>query len=131
MRSIQASRVNETNPSPYDQVFFLTQAVINEAFYAMFPSPVPFKRQDKEAARTGRTGQWITKGQVLAPEVVIHVEDRSPAYFVLFTLHFHSGTIHLRTSPPGATDTFQPFRLDGWRLVFKTRISKDESNSFY
>ncbi|KGO50082.1 hypothetical protein PEX1_079460 [Penicillium expansum] len=122
MPSVAWSQVNETNPSPYDQVFILSEAVINQSFQAMFPMPVPFSRQDKEAVRTRQTGQWISNGMVSAPQVSIHVEERSPAYLTLFTLPFTSGMIHLRTSPRGARDTFQNFPLGGWKLVFKTRI---------
>lgn len=126
MPSVAWSQVNETNPSPYDQVFILSEAVINQSFQAMFPMPVPFSRQDKEAVRTRQTGQWISNGMVSAPQVSIHVEERSPAYLTLFTLPFTSGMIHLRTSPRGARDTFQNFPLGGWKLVFKTRIGKHE-----
>ncbi|KAL5050837.1 hypothetical protein BDW71DRAFT_173287 [Aspergillus fruticulosus] len=129
MPSVEWSRVNQTDPSPYDQVFILSEKVINEAFDAMFPTPVPFSRQDKEAVRTRRTGQWIANAHVGAPRISIHVEERNPAYLVLFTLSFDSGRIHLRTSPPGAPSTFGNFPLAGWKLVFKTRIASKVLNS--
>lgn len=127
MSAFKSSRVNETDPSPYDQVFLLSQAFINNAFQSMFPQPVSFSRKDREFLRTKTTGQWITAGQVSAPSISIHVEERNPAYSALFNLTFASGTIHLRTSPRGARDTFQNYPLDGWQLVFKTRIGKDET----
>ncbi|KAL4815456.1 hypothetical protein BDW67DRAFT_176276 [Aspergillus spinulosporus] len=129
MPSVEWSRVNQTDPSPYDQVFILSEKVINEAFEAMFPTPVPFSRQDKEAVRTRRTGQWIANARVRAPRISIHVEERNPAYLMLFTLSFDSGRIHLRTSPPGAPSTFGNFPLAGWKLVFKTRIASKVLNS--
>ncbi|KAL4946613.1 hypothetical protein BDV06DRAFT_218080 [Aspergillus oleicola] len=123
MPSIQWSKTNQTNPSPYDQIFILSENVINEAFRAMFPQPVSFSRQDKEAVRTRRTGQWISNAKVEAPSISMHVEERNPAYMALFTLSFDSGRIHLRTSPPGAPSTFGNYPLNGWKLVFKTRIA--------
>ncbi|KAL4949260.1 hypothetical protein BDW69DRAFT_188476 [Aspergillus filifer] len=103
MPSVQWSRANQTNPSPYDQIFILSENVINEAFRAMFPTSVPFSRQDKEAVRTRRTGQWISNAKVEAPSISMHVEERNPAYMAFFTLTFDTGgRIHLRTSPPGA-----------------------------
>ncbi|KAL4960398.1 uncharacterized protein BDV14DRAFT_204709 [Aspergillus stella-maris] len=129
MPSVQWSRANQTNPSPYDQIFILSENVINEAFRAMFPSPVSFSRQDQEAVRTRRTGQWISNAKVEAPSISMHVEERNPSFMAFFTLSFDSGRIHLRTSPPGAPSTFGNYPLTGWKLVFKTRIASKVLNS--
>ncbi|KAL4996887.1 hypothetical protein BDV10DRAFT_186693 [Aspergillus recurvatus] len=91
MPSVEWSRVNQTDHSPYDQVFILSE-------------------------------KWIANAHVGVPQISIHVEERNPAYLVLFTLSFDSGRIHLRTSPPGAPSIFGNFPLAGWKLVFKTRI---------
>lgn len=126
MPSVQWSQVNQTNPSPYDQIFILSEAVINDSFKDMFPQPVAFTRQDKEALQTRRTGQWISGGQVGPPSVRMHVEERSPAFMMWFTLEFTGGRIHLRTTAPWESPAkYNNFDLTGWRLVFKTRIGRD------
>ncbi|KAI0392996.1 hypothetical protein F5Y17DRAFT_459335 [Xylariaceae sp. FL0594] len=117
------SRVDRTDPSPYDQIFVLSEDVINKSFASMFPGTTPFTRNDKEAVRTRRTGQWITRGKVLAPRISVHVEERNPAYHALFKLRFESGSIHLRTTPRGVRDAYRNYPLDGWELVFKTRLA--------
>jgi hypothetical protein len=133
MSAVHSSRVNDTDPSPYDQIFILSQAVINEAFKRLFPTDVKveFHRLDKQALETGKAdyrlmkGQWIeAPSYVLAPRITIHVEERSPKYKILFHRPFDTGRIHLRTSAPGKPDTFKTFPLDKWELVFKTNICK-------
>ncbi|RHZ63547.1 hypothetical protein CDV55_103635 [Aspergillus turcosus] len=135
MPSVEWSRVNQTNPSPYDQIFILSQEFINKSFRAGFPRPEKFQRYDKEAVNTGKvdpnnmTGQWIEEDTLVgAPQISINVEERNPSYLTLFILNFVSGSIHLRTTPPGAPSKFQDFSLQGWKLVFKTRIASKEVN---
>ncbi|KAL4902218.1 hypothetical protein BDW74DRAFT_181068 [Aspergillus multicolor] len=124
MPDAQWSRVNETDPSPYDQVFVMSERFINRNFKLMYPNPVPWGRRDREAVRTNdQKGQWIKQAEVEAPHVSIHVEERNPAYQMLFTLPFHRGRFHLRTSGPGAPDSFHEYNISGWKLVFKTRIA--------
>ncbi|RDW81287.1 uncharacterized protein DSM5745_04844 [Aspergillus mulundensis] len=124
MPSIEWSRVNETDPSPYDQVFVMSQGFINNNFKLMYPRPVAWERKDREAVNTNQaSGQWIEQAKVEAPYVSIHVEERNPAYQILFTLPFQQGRLHLRTSRPGAPDSYHVFNMKRWKLVFKTRIA--------
>src|SRR4051812_4678998 len=97
MSAVHSSRINDTDPSSYDQIFILIQAVFNEAFKTLFPTfvQVELHRLDKQALETGKVDYRLMKGQwiealsyVLAPRIAIHVEERSPKYKILFHLPF-------------------------------------------
>ncbi|KAL3468898.1 hypothetical protein BJX99DRAFT_265713 [Aspergillus californicus] len=52
MQSVAWSHVNQTNPSPYDQVFILSESVIERSFENLFSDDVPVNRPPLLLCRT-------------------------------------------------------------------------------
>ncbi|KAL4879020.1 hypothetical protein BJY04DRAFT_194590 [Aspergillus karnatakaensis] len=125
MPSVEWDRVNKTNPSPYDQIFILSEDVINKSFEDLFVNHPDVIRRDQEAVQTrGRSGQYFKNAKAKAPLISLHVEERNPAYLALLTLRFHQGEINLRTTPAWKQPPiFRRYDVTEWQ-PFKMGVSR-------
>ncbi|KAI0148181.1 hypothetical protein F4776DRAFT_606501 [Hypoxylon sp. NC0597] len=115
------SLVQRTNPSPYDQVIFLSQEMINKAFHNMWaltlkrnPSPL---REFKKSYRTGDIDIKLD-----APTIKLMVTTRQDPQ-LYFMLNMKSGTIATYVSSNPDDDTKKKFDVTGWKFGFAVKLA--------
>ena len=118
-----ASLIGKTNPSPYDQVIFLSQDMINKAFRNMWLRSKPKKNQPAPplwAFSKTIHGESVDI-QLSAPTVKLMVTTRQDPQ-LYFMMNMKSGTIKCYISSD--SDDTKTFDVTGWTFGFQVKIGK-------
>ncbi|OTA84420.1 hypothetical protein M434DRAFT_400466 [Hypoxylon sp. CO27-5] len=115
------SLVQRTNPSPYDQVIFLSQEMINKAFHNMWAltpkrNPPPLR----EFKKSYRTGDIDIKLDPPTIKLMVTTKQDPQLYFML---NMKSGTIATYVSSDPDDDTKKTFDVTGWKFGFAVKLA--------
>lgn len=114
------SLISKCSPAPYDQVIFLSQKTINDAFanmWALADPTSPIRSIDI----TTRDQETI-KGKLKPPTVIINVVDADT--MIYFQWNFESGSMTLFTTDNPNDPTTKTFDVSNWTVAFSTKLSK-------
>ncbi|KAI0841843.1 hypothetical protein F5Y06DRAFT_258375 [Hypoxylon sp. FL0890] len=115
------SLIGKTDPSPYDQVIFLSQEMINKAFHNMWAltpkkNPPPLR----EFKKSYRTGDIDIKLDPPTINLMVTTKQDPQLYFML---NMKSGTIETYVSSDPADDTKKKFDVTGWKFGFSVKLA--------
>ncbi|KAI1415786.1 hypothetical protein F5Y13DRAFT_155310 [Hypoxylon sp. FL1857] len=115
------SLIGKTDPSPYDQVIFLSQEMINKAFHHMWAltpkkNPPPL-RVFKQSYRTGDINITLD-----APTIKLMVTTKQDPQ-LYFMLNINSGTIETYISSDPNDNTKKKFDVAGWKFGFAVKLA--------
>ncbi|KAK6538428.1 hypothetical protein TWF694_010013 [Orbilia ellipsospora] len=119
---MSSSQINDTDPSPYDQAFFVTQGTINEAFanmWALADDDSPMVHFSYEL----RDGQNID-GELNTPSISLNYFAQDVTR-VEYHLKFRSGTMNLFISDNFKDKTMKPYDLTGWDIVLPVSTKRE------
>ncbi|KAK6517480.1 hypothetical protein TWF281_004132 [Arthrobotrys megalospora] len=119
MSDFTSNQIQNTNPSPYEQIFLVTQDTINKTFQNMWAGA------DKDSPlvkfETKSHGQHLS-GDLAAPEISLNVFGQNQVQ-LYYHLKFICGDMELYINED--SDDTKVFSLEGWDLVFPVVIGSE------
>ncbi|KAF3223491.1 hypothetical protein TWF106_004883 [Orbilia oligospora] len=119
MPDFTTSQIRDTDPSPYDQIFLVTQDTINKTFknmWALADQSSPLVKFNYKSH-----GQYLT-GDPDAPEIELSIYGQNSVQ-LYYHLKFLTGQMELYIDPN--SDDTKDFSLVGWDIVFPVVIGSE------
>ncbi|KAF3148516.1 hypothetical protein TWF594_000927 [Orbilia oligospora] len=119
MPDFTTSQIRDTDPSPYDQIFLVTQDTINKTFknmWALADQSSPLVKFNYKSH-----GQYLG-GDLDAPEIELSIYGQNSVQ-LYYHLKFLTGQMELYIDPD--SDDTKDFSLVGWDIVFPVVIGSE------
>ncbi|KAK6351918.1 hypothetical protein TWF718_005061 [Orbilia javanica] len=119
MSDFTTSQIRDTNPSPYDQIFLVTQETVNKAFRRMWAIADP--SSPLVTFNYKSHGQHLG-GDLDAPQIELNVYGQNNVQ-LYYHLKFLTGQMELYIDPD--SDDTKVFSLVDWDIVFPVVIGSE------